>query len=407
MNAAHTMPETRADDEPAAAAETRVWLLTNCPSPYQVELLSKVHREPGVDLTVRFMQPAFRDSEPPPKLADLNHSTLSWIGVPGNRDELKLHPRAVRDTFFGNYDVFVLSGLYTSPTFLLCAIALWLRRSRFVLWLERPSDANRPDLTTGQKVLRAPFVLYRRVLLSFLLRRAARVLCMGSRAVDQYETYGLDRARADSLPYCCDTSRFEHVDPAARDRVVTELGLQDRVVFLFSGQLIRRKGPDVALEAFRRLARTHSDVAFVVLGDGPLRASLADEFVRSTPAPVLFVGHQPQESLPAYFAAADIFVLPSRQDGWAVVINEACAAGLPVIASVQTGAAHDLVQPGHNGERLEWNDIEGFHEAMRALAESQPLREQYGQNSRALVQRFTVDCGAQKFCAGILAAVRS
>lgn len=380
----------------------RVWLLTNCPSPYQVELFERVHNHPNLELTIRFMQSIFRGDKPPEALTRLNQKTLMAIGVPGNRDELKVHPGGLRDAMFGKHDVFVLSGLYTSPTFLFSAIILWLRRRGFVLWLERPSEAGRPDLVWWQRWLRAPFVLYRKFLLGFLLKKARRVICMGSRAVQQYAEFGLDPAKADVLPYCCDTSRFEQVEPTVRQAVIDEFELQGRTTFLFSGQLIRRKGLEVGLEAFRRLAETHQNIAFIALGDGPLREAWSNEFVSSTKAPIIFAGHQPQEKLPGFFAAADVFVLPSRQDGWAVVINEACAARLPIVASEQTGAAHDLVEPGINGFRIEWSDVDGFYEAMRTLADDATKREAFGTRSHELVQNFTTERGCEKFCDALL-----
>jgi glycosyltransferase involved in cell wall biosynthesis len=89
------------------------------------------------------------------------------------------------------------------------------------------------------------------------------------------------------------------------------------------------------------------------------------------------LGFRNPEDIPPIFAAADVFVLPSRHDGWGVVVNEALGAGLPIIASDRTGAAHDLVQHGVNGfvtgagdvEALVANPAQDFGETSRTLAE--------------------------------------
>ena len=68
---------------------------------------------------------------------------MGGIGPLAWRDEVRLHPVALRECAFGRYDCYVLSGLWTSVTFLACAVVLWLRRRPWVLWLERPhSDGS-------------------------------------------------------------------------------------------------------------------------------------------------------------------------------------------------------------------------------------------------------------------------
>ena len=79
----------------------------------------------------------------------------------------------------------------------------------------------------------------------------------------------------------------------------------------------------------------------------------------------------------AIFAAADAFVLPSRHDGWGVVVNEALGAGLPIIVSDRVGA-RDLVQHGGNGFITSVGDIDGLAGALLKLAQSEELRKSYG-----------------------------
>src|SRR5204863_7012159 len=77
--------------------------------------------------------------------------------------------------------------------------------------------------------------------------------------------------------------------------------------------------------------------------------SLLAALPESVRARVRYAGFQAPESLPGFFAQADVFVLPSRYDGRGVVVNQALGAGLPVVVSDHAGAAHDLVRPLENG----------------------------------------------------------
>src|SRR5206468_3627451 len=124
-----------------------------------------------------------------------------------------------------------------------------------------------------------------------------------------------------------------------------------RLRFFFCGQMIRRKGVDLLLIAFDRLITRGVDIELLLVGR---EADLPEFMSAMSPearARVRYEGFQAPERLPEYFSQADVFVLPSRHDGWGVVVNQALGAGLPVITSDAVGAGLDLVEDGVNGLR--------------------------------------------------------
>jgi phosphatidylinositol alpha-1,6-mannosyltransferase len=377
-------------------SETKIWLLTNCPSPYQVELLQELRQIPRIDLHVRFMQAEFRGSKPQEQLAGLQYRILKWFGLPGGRDELRVHPGALWEVMRGNFDVFVLSGLYTSPTFLFCAFILWLRRRPMTLWLERPHPGNLGDLPFWKRFFAVPKRWIRTFVLRLLFAMSWKVICIGSLAAEQYHRIGSAEHKIAIVPYCSNTSRFRNVELQLRANIRTELNIQDECVFLFSGQLIERKGVDLLLHSYEKVSRERSETALLILGDGVLIEELQVIAAKITAGRVIFLGHQPQEKLPAIFAAADVFVFPSRHDGWGVVLNEACAAGLPIIASEETGAAHDLVVDGVNGFRLKASHIEHWTQRMAWLIDNPEKRSEFGAHSQILAQQCSVQTGAEQ-----------
>jgi glycosyltransferase involved in cell wall biosynthesis len=231
----------------------------------------------------------------------------------------------------------------------------------------------------------------------FLLLRSSALLCIGTAARDGYEKMGLPREKVFVLPYCCNTQRFKTVDPKRVASVRRRYNLSGETVLLFSGQMIERKGVDTLITAFKRVAQIRPRLGLLLLGDGPKRA----DYERMVPAElrskVHFAGLIPQNELPEHFAVADIFVFPSRHDGWGVVINEACAAGLPVIATQQTGSAYDLVEDGKSGFVLDRDDVGGFADRMLRLIDEPQLRKNFGQRSRELVAPFSAENGAVLF----------
>ena len=232
---------------------------------------------------------------------------------------------------------------------------------------------------------------------SFLLARSSAVLCNGTAARDAYAALGVPHQKLLIVPYCCDTERFKAVDPKWVAAVRGRHDLNGKTVLLFSGQMIERKGVDTLIEAFHRIARGRADIALLLLGDGPQRADYESMVPGELRPRVHFAGLVPQGELPEHFAAADLFVFPSRHDGWGVVINEACAAALPVITTRQTGAAYDLVEDGRSGFVLEHDDIDGFVDRLLRLIDEPALREKFAQRSRELVAPFSAENGASLF----------
>jgi phosphatidylinositol alpha-mannosyltransferase len=155
------------------------------------------------------------------------------------------------------------------------------------------------------------------------------------------------------VPNGCDVDRFSAAQPVR--------GLPPGRRMLWVGRLDPQKGFRVAVAAFRDLAATHADLSFVVAGDGRDR-----DAVDALPPPVrhrvVMLGAVPHERLPGYHAASDVFVSPALgQESFGIVLVEAMAAGVPVVASdiegyrevVRSGVDGLLVPPGRAGELAE------------------------------------------------------
>ena len=377
-----------------------VWLLTNTPSPYQVELLSAIERDNRCRLDVRFMRQVHRGATwqpgPTPPFA---FRVLGGIGPSWWSDAFRLHPRALAECLFGRQDLFVLSGQYTSFTFAACALALTMRRKPWAMWLEQPwPEDYRPAWTRSVSARSGIVRTIRERFLASLLRHTRRVFCIGTAAVEAYRRQGADPAKLACMPYCCDTSRYAQADEAAVRSVRARYALDGKTVFLFSGQLIERKGVDVLLRAFAELTASRSDMALLLLGDGPLRQSLEASVPAFCRHLVHFAGHVEQADLPAHFHAADVFVLPSRHDGWGVVVNEACAAGLPVIVTAAAGASRDLVADGRNGFIVPRDDVAALRGRMLHFLEKPADIRQYGGQSKQIVAALSLENAARTFC---------
>ena len=175
------------------------------------------------------------------------------------------------------------------------------------------------------------------------------------------------------MPYAVDNNYFAHKTLEAAPRraeLQAELSIPDGApVILFASKLQRRKHADHLLEAYLRLTpgANGSMPYLVIVGEGEQRAELEARVAEAGCTTVRFAGFRNQSELPRFFDLASIFVLPSRHEPWGLVVNEAMAAGLPVIVSSDVGCAPDLVQNGVTGMVYPVGNIEALHRALEML----------------------------------------
>ena len=174
-----------------------------------------------------------------------------------------------------------------------------------------------------------------------------------------------------------------------------------RKVFLSVGALCKRKGIDVLLKAFARLET--KDWCLVLCGLDKARGryqALSEKLVITDR--VLFLGAYPSQQIAAVYLAADLFILPSRFDGWGAVLNEATSLGMPLIATDMCGAAWHVIEEGKNGYRVKAGSVSDLAEKMRIYMEWPQLMEKHGHCSRDLFFReFTPERNVERLTQGI------
>jgi glycosyltransferase involved in cell wall biosynthesis len=139
------------------------------------------------------------------------------------------------------------------------------------------------------------------------------------------------------------------------------------------------------------------------VGTGALEEMLKARVAEQAIPDVVFPGFVNQSELPSVYAASDVFVLPSENEPWGLVVNEAMCAGLPIVLSEEIGCADDLVRDGVNGATFAAGDVAGLADALRPILTDADRRSAYGQASLARIQQWSY---AQSG-AGIRAAIEA
>ncbi|NJP09715.1 MAG: glycosyltransferase family 4 protein [Leptolyngbyaceae cyanobacterium RU_5_1] len=136
---------------------------------------------------------------------------------------------------------------------------------------------------------------------------------------------------------------------------------------MFSGSLIDRKGVDLLATAFCRLAAEDPTVRLTLMGEGELRPNLEKQLADYGDR-VHWVGFQQWTQLPQIYRTADVLCVPSRYDGWALVVPEGLATGLPVISTERTGAALELIRHQENGWLIPPGSEQSLYQSMKQAA---------------------------------------
>lgn len=184
------------------------------------------------------------------------------------------------------------------------------------------------------------------------------------------------------------------------------LGLENEQPFILaSNRFIPRKNIKRLLEAYSFFKTKYPHGwPLVLLGDGPQSDELKALVNNNKIPDVTFAGFRQIEELPEYYARASLFIHPAESEPWGLVVNEAMASGLPILASNRLGCSPNLVREGINGFKFDpFDSAQIFNCLCRAYENKDKLGEM-GQNSRTIVDQYSPAEFASSLYAGCLKA---
>jgi glycosyltransferase involved in cell wall biosynthesis len=336
-------------------------------------------RRPELELQVLYLEAASPDSPWPQKSLRSFERVLPgfWVPFGGAR-------------WFFNWR---LPDLSSADFVVLSSFTSWtgqylmrgrLRGQRWLYWGERMREQSSTLKARLQGWLTGP------------LRRAAAIVGIGSEAQADYGRRFPGVANF-SVPYYCDLSPFVAIERPVS--IATQELRSDNPgpTILFCGQMIARKGVDILLGSFNQLIASGSTARLLLVGREAQLSIFLAKLSEKARSRVSYKGFQPPERLGEYFAQADIFVLPSRHDGWGVVLNQALGAGLPLICSDAVGAAHDVAEPEVNGLIFPAGNVSELTKCLSRLATSPETARSFGAASRRKAIEWSPAAGAEKW----------
>ncbi len=166
-------------------------------------------------------------------------------------------------------------------------------------------------------------------------------------------------------------------------------------IFLYVGQLIPRKGIMELLTAWNKFSLSNPLATLVIIGDGDEKEK-AEDFVRNSDiGSIKLLGKMDYSEIPIFYAAADIFVMPTLEDNWSLVVPEAMSCGLPILCSQYNGCWPELVKP-QNGWIFNPLDKTDFEQALKTAWNEYQRWAEMGEASINIVQEYSPEKMAGK-----------
>lgn len=361
----------------------KVLFLTNIPSPYKMDFFEILSI--NCDLTVLFER------------ADTGNRDASWLKknsvgfksvyLSGFNigDENALCFEVIKFILKRNYEIVIL-GQYSSPTTMLVIPILKALKIPYYI----STDGGMVSSDSGMK----------KKIKTYFMSDAIGYFSPSKMSDDFLNYYGAN-SNIFRYPF---TSVYEKdiltnvVQKEEKDQIRAELGVDEEKVVLAVGQFIPRKGFDILLQSAKELK--DSNVGFYFVG-GKATEEYLEFRERYKLSNVHFIGFKSKNELSYYYKMSDAFVLPTREDIWGLVINEALSYGLPVITTDKCNAGLEMIRNDYNGYIVPVEDAVAIVKYIEKIFNDNGLQQKLSYNALNTAREYTLEEMAQCYVKAI------
>lgn len=226
--------------------------------------------------------------------------------------------------------------------------------------------------------------------ISQVMKQSDYFLSSGKEVNKYFQYYGIpeDRILTYRFSPLSEKELKEHAEMHLhKDEYRQKCAFKENIMLLSVGQQIPRKGYDILVQAMKSVDRS---IGLTIIGGEPedrVKKIVEDNHFTN----VHFIPFLSKEKLSEYYAASDIFVMPTRYDIWGLVINEAMSFGLPIISTDKCVAALEFNRIGHNAVIVHSEDICEMSKAIDELSKQNNQRMILGENSQSTIEDYSLE----------------
>ncbi|WP_419701084.1 glycosyltransferase family 4 protein [Mucilaginibacter sp. NFX135] len=230
----------------------------------------------------------------------------------------------------------------------------------------------------------------RSVFLKWVYRHVDHAFYVGINNKTYFKKYGLTDKQLTFAPHAIDNARFSADRNLEALKLRQTLGIaEEDTLILFAGKFEHKKSPQLLIDAF--LALNKPGAYLLLVGSGIFEIPLKTK--ASINKRIHFMDFQNQLLMPVVYQAADLFCLPSKGPGetWGLAVNEAMAAGVPVLVSNKVGCAADLVIPGLTGDIFDSENLSDITQKLGELLKDRSRLKTLGTNTQRKIADWSFD----------------
>ncbi len=256
-------------------------------------------------------------------------------------------------------------------------------------------QALKNEHQTARNRLANRFMRYQAGLEEEMAQKAALIVAVSRYSMGRIlESYDVDKSKIRVVPNGVDPEKFK---PTNREAARRRFGLGSEPVVLFVGSLIPRKGLPFLVKAAEKIIKQQPQTKFLIVGEGPLKSQLQTSIATANLlGNFKFMGNLKGEELSIVYNCADVFALPSIQEGQGIVLLEAEASAVPVVA-FDVGGVGEAVRNGETGYLVKLGNTNMLADAIVRLLSDRALNGKMGADGRRFVtENYTWDICAQR-----------
>ncbi|MGF9845248.1 glycosyltransferase family 4 protein [Priestia megaterium] len=348
----------------------KVLYITNLPSPYKVKFFSELGK--FCELTVIYERRSASDRNT--KWTEKGEETFKEIYL--NAHEVGTDNSwsfKVLKYLNRSYDCIVI-GMYSTITSMISITYMKTKKIPFILSTD---GGFIKEEGKGKETFK-----------KFFISAADNWLSTGKVTSEYLCHYGADLKRTAVYPFTSLTEKdilLKPVNIEEKRKLRNKLGIKEEKVLISVGQFIYRKGFDILLEACKSV---DNKVGVYIIG-GQASKEYRDLCERYKITNVHFIDFMEKQELLEYYKASDLFVLPTREDVWGLVINEAMACGLPIITTDRCIAGIELIENEKNGYIVPTDDPKALNEKIVRILSDKKLKENMSNRSLEKIKDYT------------------
>lgn len=375
----------------------RILIVTNIPNTYRLALFKELNSQlkaEGMDLLVIFGAESYSRRYTKVSLEDagFNYKILNGgVYTSAENNEKTVFGYKGLGKELKEYKPYRTIVIGFSPATLLLYFRSIFSKSPYIIWAGSVIRKGRKDS------------LIRKIQRRILMHRASAFIAYGTRAKEYFTSFGVPSGKIAIAMNTSDPDFF--IRNTDEIRTMEGADYKDgKFHLLYIGYLVRRKRVDLLIDLMQALTRERKDVVLDIVGDGESKPSLEQKTIElNLENHVKFHGFLQKKDLPRFLAKSNVFLFQTDFDVWGLTLNEAMAAGLPVLSSINAGATYDLIEDGKTGYAVDYNDTSHVIKLLNNLLDNPEFSREMGKNAR---QCLLEKASLKKSAAGFLEAIR-